>query len=409
LKAIACCNVKGGVGKTIVALNIAHKLNKMGKKVALIDCDMDNSNFVAFTKSEGKMEVDKNHIFKPYQWNGIQVFSMSLVVGTTKSVSMSGDRYVQVLDDAVKQTKWDTEYFILDLPAGSSDVFRIAMHEFIDNLAGNIIVTQPSVIDATRRTLNLHKYLDIPILGLIENMSYFECTAHTKPKIYHIFGKSNVAELAKEFNTKVIGKIPLNPQIAEGIANGNPIFPNDIVAIKNACDTIINAKIKKTGFLEKIKKTITEKIKDEIEKVLVTMLVSAKKEFDVDSYRQQTGFTEKRPFFFVITDRTGTVELTRVALRVEESGFKVIENPDRVDFEIAVDFKTLARMIMGKKKVNGELVDFDPMDAWLMGDCRVYGEGFTPRAVKVFDNLFGSESIMNNVRQKYAKILGRWL
>jgi len=161
-----CCiaSVKGGVGKTLVSINIAHKLAEMGHKVGLIDADLDNSNFAVFTRASGEIGIEPGQKFRPYVWDGVQVFSMSLIAGREKGVSMTGDRYIQILDDVIEQSKWDVDYFVVDLPAGSSDVFRVCMELFGDWLVGNVIVTQPVLADATRRTLNLHRYLEIPVL-----------------------------------------------------------------------------------------------------------------------------------------------------------------------------------------------------------------------------------------------------
>jgi len=256
---------------------------------------------------------------------------------------------------------------------------------------------------------HLHRWLEIPVLGVIENMSYFECMAHKKPRVYYPLGRSKLDEIAEEFGVEVLGRIPVAEEIAEGINSGNPILPRrHRKVIDNICEKIVKTPLKKIGFLEKLKKEVVDAIRPHVEQVIVSLLVSIKKHFDLGAVRERTGFTESKPFWFVVTDRSGLKEITRVCLKVEEDGVEGVKNPRKVDFEIASDFQTFARMILGKKKVDGEWVGCDPMDFWLMGDVKVYGRGFTPRTIAVFRNVFGDESLMRDVRAKYSKVLERW-
>lgn len=410
-KVTAICAVKGGVGKTTIALNIAHQLNQAGMKVGLIDCDLDNSNFATFTGIEDEMFIDENKLYEPYDWNGVKVFSMSLLAGRNNAVSMTGDRYAQILDDAVKLSKWgDTEYFVLDLPAGSGDIFKMAMTEFVDNLIGNIIVCQPSMKDATMRTVNIHKYLKIPILGLIENMSFFTCEAHKTPKVYYPFGESTLDMIAKDSNVPALGKIPLSESIAKGIIKGDPILPPEYSSpILKAVDVITKAEVVKTELTERMGKTTLGKIKFDIQKLFVTLLLKVKQDFNISELRRESGFIHEKPFRLIITDETGRAEIMSAPMKLTEDGFKVIKRPKKVEFDILMSYKTLARVVMGQRKEDGELVPFRPLDAWLMGDIRVYGTGHSTMAVEAWRNVFSDENIMGAIREKYGDILKRWL
>lgn len=410
-KVIAVCAVKGGVGKTLISINLAHKLAEKGNKVALIDCDVDNSNFATFTGLNDKIEITPDKKYKPYEWDGVKVFSVSLLAGREKAISMTGDRYAQILDDAVKRSDWgDLDYIILDLPAGSGDIFKIAMLEFVDNLVGNIIVSQPSMSDATKRTINLHKYLDIPILGLIENMAYFECKQHDKPIRYYLFGKPTASELSEEFNIPVLGQIPLSEEIAQNIEKGKPTLPEDLSEpINKVIEKIEKSPIAKTSLKEKIKIPILGKIKAEFQKIMIALLITIKKDFNVDELRKEKGFTEEHPFMFVVTDETGRKEITRLPLRLTAEGFKVIKKPKRIDYEIVTDYKTIARAIMGYKRINGKLYPFKPEDAWFMGDVRIYGSGHSTMAIEALRKIFSDEDLMGKIRERYGKILERWL
>lgn len=406
MKTCAVSAVKGGVGKSLLAVNIAKGLTETGNKVGLVDCDLDNANFSQMTGIVGNIEI-KEKMFKPFDWNGTKVFSMSLIAGKEKGVSMTEDRYSQILDDVVQCTDWGVDYFILDLPSGSGSIFRSAMEIFSETSVGNIVVTQPSMLDASRRVLNLHKYLEIPVLGLIENMSYFK----VNNKKYYPFGKSTVEVLAKEYGAEVLGKIPLSIEITKGIESGDPIIKGEgSEAIQKVVGKIVEAPVHKLSIGEKLKKVIDLRgIKVLTEKLLASFFIAIRKDFDLTKMREEKGFTEKHPLYLVITDESGTKEITRVALRIDEGGLKVIKNPKDVDFEIATDFHTLSRMIMGKKKVGKNEVPYDPMDAWLLNDVKVYGRGFTPRTIDVFRNVFQDEKLMADIKVRYENILGRWI
>lgn len=429
-KTVAVCAVKGGVGKTIVSLNVARKLKERGHTVGLIDCDVDNSNFANFTGTKAEIQVDAQKRFVPYDWDGIKVFSMSLIAGREKAVSMTGDRYMMILDDVAISSDWgEPDFFVLDLPAGSGDIFRIAMDIFAETLVGNIVVTQPTVVDATRRVLNLHKYLEIPLIGVIENMSYFTCTDHqgaAEPKVWYPFGQGQTEKLAEEFGVEILGKIPLSLTLAEGIASGNPILPDDLSGpIVTGCDRLEKAETPKVGFIERVKQAAIDMVKPEVEKVLGAILASTRKQFDIGRLRTEEGFTQSRPLLFVITDEANTKEITKWPLVLEEKGFTYLEPRDKkilkddalydawirehCDFQISTSFKTLARVIMAKRKLGDRIVPFDPVDAWLMNDIKVYGKGYSPRAVDVFRSVFSDQAVMESLRQTYGKGLEMWI
>ncbi len=414
-KAICVCAVKGGVGKTLVALNLAKRLTKEGR-TALIDADLDNSSFSQFTGIEGVIKIDQEQRFRPYAWEDMEVFSMSLVTSRNQSVSMSGDRYVQIIDDVINRSLWNAEYYVFDMPGGSSDIFRSVLAIVGDYLAGDVIVSQPAMVDSTRKMLNLHEYLEIPVLGIIENMSWLKVGAIT----YHPFGKSTVDEIAAEFNVPVLGKIPLDPKIAESVQQGNPFLPEGLLEpIDNTVLAVIEADIRKPGFLEKLVHKVTDALKTEVEKVLASVIISANKTHDISAIRRNTGFTEARPLLFVITDESGTKELTRVGLRVTEEALKVIPEPkpdeeyeewlQKFDFQIVSDFQTLARIIMAKAVRGRREVPFSTWDAWCNGDLKAYGLGYAPRAVNAIRNIFDNDEIMEPIRNQYGVLLSRWI
>lgn len=405
-KAVTINNVKGGTGKTLFAVNLAYNLSKKGN-VALIDADLDNSNFAQFTGVNSSIGLTSDQKFKPYKWGNVEVFSMSLLGERDQSVSMEASRYVQILDDVLERSLWNAEFFVIDMPGGSSDIQRAGIEIVADYLAGSIIVTQPSMVDATRKSLNLHEYFEIPVLGLVENMSFFQ----VGNKKFYPFGKSSVDEIAKEYNVKVLGKIPLSMEIAEGVEKGDPILKGELaIPIDNAAKEFLAATIKTPGFWARMKEKISEAFKEEIEKVLIQFIITLNKTFNINALRTSSGFRDSKPFLLVITDESGAKEISSVALRITENAVKVIQDPKELDFQIATDFRTLARMIMGQRKNRqGELVPYKPEDAWYHGDLKAYGLGYTQYAIRAFRTIFTDENTMTDLRNRLGPLLKGWI
>jgi len=402
--AIGVFAVKGGVGKTFIALNIANSL-KDKAKVGFIDADFDNSNFSQFTQADIKVEVTEDKKLKLPVWDGIKVFSMSSMVGRDRGVSMSEDRYVRILSDVIEYGDWgDVDYIIIDLPSGSSDIWKGVLTIFGEVLLGDVIVIQPSMTDAAVKALKIHKYFDIPVIGVVENMAYFECEHGGK---YHIFGKPVADKLAAEFGYPYIGSIPIIPNLPELIAQGKPFINHEV--FNKLADAILSAERPKTSFIERFKEAALAKIKAEVEKVAAYLVVKLQKEFNIGDYARKHGFTEERPFTITITDESGTKILTQIPLQIKNGKLVVLKTPEKVDFDITMSFRTLARVVLGKARRDGDIVPFDPVDAWTYGDIKAYGNGLTPRALYIIKNVITDEELLNNIREKYGKILERWI
>ena len=404
-KAVASMNVKGGTGKTLTAINIAYYLKQKGYKVALIDCDIDNSNFVFFTKAEGKIEVEGVDKFKPYDWNGIQVFSMSLLVDRDRSISMTGDRYAQIIADVVNDSMWNAEYFVLDLPGGADDIFRTIIRLFADSYVGSVIVTLPGLEDALKRSLNLHKYFDIPVVGVIENMAYFECPhCHSR---YHIFGDNLAEKICKDYGVTYLGAIPLSPTLNERIKKGNPILTRtEAKPILKAVELAEKLEPRTPGLAERLKEKFTDKMKYYFEKALATLIISANRELNIGELQAKYGFTYGLPLLLTVTDESGENIVTNACFRVADGKIKLVREPKQIAFQVVLSAKTLARILMGKAKTrSGRVVDYDPWDAWLNGDIKVYGKGHAPRVIAVLQKLFGDKELTKQIREKYGKIL----
>jgi Mrp family chromosome partitioning ATPase len=406
MKSVGIASVKGGVGKSVIALNIAKKLSEH-TRVGFVDADVDNPNFAQFTNLNANIDIE-NKKFKLFEWNGMQIFSMSLIAGRDKGICQTEDRYAQLLCDVVECADWNVDIFVVDLPSGSGSIFGTAMEIFGEKgLVGNIVVSQPLMKDALKRTLNLHKYLEIPVLGVIENMAYLK----VGDKVFYPFGRGEENEaIYSEFGVECLGRIPLDLNLAENVKTGNPILGEEgSKVIERAVTKILEAKTPTLPILEKLKKVLPlQKIKALMEELMAKMIVNISTHINIPAIRQAKGFTEKKPFLLVITDESGTKELTRVAMKITEEGIKVLKEPKEVDYEIMTDFHTIARMVMGYKRVGDQKIPYDPIDAWLMGDIKVYGRGYTPRTLEVFQKIFKDEALMGEIRERYGPILDKW-
>ena len=410
MRAVTVSSVKGGTGKTLVAINLAYYLKVLtGKEVALVDLDIDSPNFAEFAGiSDGRIEVDKNtKKFIPYVWNGIKVFSMSLVAEEDRPISMYGVMHQQVLLDILRNTEWGhIDYLVADCPAGASDLWKTAIDVLRDELVGGVVVTIPSTKVDARRVVKLHLLNDIPVIGLIENMAYFEDPESGKK--YYVFGEPFGEKLCNEFGIEYLGQIPLSMEIGERVRSGNPVLPEKYAdPIKRAVEKIKDAP--KIGLATKVREAVSETIKGWIEKVIASFVIEANKSVDILSLQKKYGFTEKRPFDLVITDDKMEKVISRTHFKVEDGRLKVVQNPKRIDFEIVTSFRTLARMFAGKKKLrDGRIIPFDPMDAWLNNEILVYGNGAVPRGIYVVRHLL-NEDVIAKLRTKYGKLLEKFI
>jgi ATP-binding protein involved in chromosome partitioning len=405
LKVVGVFSVKGGVGKTLVALNLALRLRERGR-TGLLDADWDNSNFAQFTNFTEPVKVTKeNKIVLPV-WNGVKVFSPSLLFGRDRGVSMTEDRYVQMLSDVMEYGDWgDLDYLVIDLPGGSSDTWRGVLVIFSEVLVGDVIVTQPQMTDSLEKSLQLHRFFDIPVIGVVNNMAYLTCP-HGE-KLYLFGDPSTTAEVVKKHGYEYLGEVPFVPELPKLIASGRPLIESPV--LDEAARRVAEARVQRAGFAERFKEKVTEAIKSEVERVLAYFIATTQREFDFREVAEREGFTEQNNVVLTIMDESGTRVLTRLVVKLRGGKLVVVTKPERADYEIVASFRTLARLIMGKARRGDQVVEYDPVTAWLAGEIKAYGSGFTPRAVRVFEALFRNRELLEKVRSRYSKILERWI
>ena len=216
---------KGGVGKTTVAVNLALALAQCGGKVGIIDGDIYGPNVPLMLGLKTQLETDGQKIV-PAEKYGMQVISMAFLTGDDAPIIWRGPMLHGALQQFFREVRWtDLDYLIIDLPPGTGDVV-LSLSQTV-SVAGAIVVTTPQQVSLadSRRALAMYKKLNIPALGLIENMSHFVC-----PHCSHesdIFGHGGGERLAADVGVPFLGRIPLYQPIREGGDNGVPLLISD--------------------------------------------------------------------------------------------------------------------------------------------------------------------------------------
>jgi len=205
---------KGGVGKTTVAVNLAIALAKAGGRVGIIDGDIYGPNVPIMLGMKSQLTTDGQKIL-PAEKYGLQVISMGFMTGDDAPIIWRGPMLHGALQQFFREVRWvDLDYLIIDMPPGTGDV-ALSLSQTVP-VAGAIVVTTPQKVSLadSRRAAAMYKKLNIPTLGIVENMSYFVC-----PNCSHesdIFGKSGGEKMADELGVPFLGGIPIYQPIREG-------------------------------------------------------------------------------------------------------------------------------------------------------------------------------------------------
>ncbi len=218
---IAVASGKGGVGKSTVAANLAVALAAGGAKVGLCDCDLYGPSIgQMFAVSDKPMANEHDEII-PMEAHGLKLMSMGFLLDDRSPVIVRGPMATRYTQQFLRQVAWgDLDYLVLDLPPGTGDIqLTIVQTVTVD---GVVIVTTPqevALIDA-RKAVSMFAKVNVPILGLIENMSWFECDAGKK---YYLFGQDGGVKEAAHLNVPLLGQIPIDMQTRESGDSGAPV------------------------------------------------------------------------------------------------------------------------------------------------------------------------------------------
>jgi ATP-binding protein involved in chromosome partitioning len=219
---IAVASGKGGVGKTTVAVNLSIALKNMGAAVGLMDADVYGPNVpVMLGTNEQPRALDQQNIL-PVQAYGLKMISMGLLSPGDKPLIWRGPMLHSVMQQFLRSVRWgQLDYLIVDLPPGTGDV-QLSLIQSVA-VTGAVVVTTPSVVALAdvRKAVEMFRQVNVEILGVVENMSYFACP-HCQGRI-DVFGHGEGKKMAETFGVPFLGEIEIDPRIRIGGDSGKPV------------------------------------------------------------------------------------------------------------------------------------------------------------------------------------------
>ena len=220
---IAVASGKGGVGKSTTAVNLALALQQEGAEVGILDADIYGPSIPTMLGSHVKPETKDGKSMEPITAHGLQLMSIGFLIDENEPMVWRGPIVTQTLTQLLKETNWQQlDYLIIDLPPGTGDI-QLTLSQQIP-VTGAVIVTTPqeiALIDA-RKGLRMFEKVNIPVLGIVENMSTHVCSQCGHEEA--IFGEKGGQTLAAEGHTKLLTQMPLNTELRMAMDNGQPIM-----------------------------------------------------------------------------------------------------------------------------------------------------------------------------------------
>jgi len=218
---VAVASGKGGVGKTTIAVNLAIALKNMGAAVGLLDADVYGPNVpLMLGTNEQPRALDERTII-PVQSYGVKMISMGLLNPGDKPLVWRGPMLHSVMQQFLRSVRWgQLDYLVVDLPPGTGDV-QLSLIQTV-SVSGAVVVTTPSAVALAdvRKAVEMFRQVNVEILGVVENMSYFACP-HCQGRI-DVFGHGEGEKMAKTFGIPFLGEIEIDPQIRIGGDTGKP-------------------------------------------------------------------------------------------------------------------------------------------------------------------------------------------
>ncbi len=218
---IAIASGKGGVGKSTTAINLALALQAEGANVGILDADIYGPSQPRMLGCRTNPNSDDGNMLDPNICYRLQSMSIGYLIEEDTPMIWRGPMVTSALEQLLQQTKWkDLDYLVIDLPPGTGDI-QLTLCQKIP-VSGAIIVTTPqdiALIDA-KKGLNMFEKVEVPVLGIIENMSTHICSQCGYEE--HIFGEGGGRQMSEQYNIDLLGALPLDIKIREGVDNGRP-------------------------------------------------------------------------------------------------------------------------------------------------------------------------------------------
>jgi len=219
---VAVASGKGGVGKTTVAVNLAIALKSLGASVGLLDADVYGPNVPVMLGTNDQPRAIDDRTIIPVEAYGGKMISMGLLNPGDKPLIWRGPMLHSVMQQFLRSVRWgQLDYLIVDLPPGTGDV-QLSLIQSV-TVTGAVLVTTPSIVALAdvRKAVEMFRQVNVDILGVVENMSYFSCP-HCHGRI-DVFGHGEGERMAREFGIAFLGEIEIDPQIRIGGDTGKPV------------------------------------------------------------------------------------------------------------------------------------------------------------------------------------------
>jgi ATP-binding protein involved in chromosome partitioning len=219
---VAVASGKGGVGKTTVAVNLAIALKKLGSTVGLLDADVYGPNVPLMLGTNEQPRAMDDKTIVPVEAYGVKMISMGLLNPGDKPLVWRGPMLHSVMQQFLRSVQWgELDYLVIDLPPGTGDV-QLSLIQSV-SVTGAVVVTTPSIVALAdvRKAIEMFRQVNVEILGVVENMSYFNCP-HCNGRI-DVFGHGEGQHMAKTFGVPFLGEIEIDPQIRIGGDTGKPV------------------------------------------------------------------------------------------------------------------------------------------------------------------------------------------
>ena len=230
---VAVSSGKGGVGKSTVAVNLAVALAKDGAKVGIMDADIYGPNVPIMLGTGYNQPKVENGKLIPIEAHGVKMISMAVLVPLDKPMILRGPMLHGVVRQFLADVNWgDLDYLIVDMPPGTGDV-QLSLAQLVP-VQGAVLVTTPQEVSLSdvRRAVKMFEQVNVPVLGVIENMSYF--IAPDTGNRYEIFGKGGGQRLCDEYGLNFLGEVPMGIEVREGGDKGVPVVVSAPDAIQSA-------------------------------------------------------------------------------------------------------------------------------------------------------------------------------